>query len=486
MHRKKFPRWIIPAAIIAACLGSLFYFRANPVVVKAAAPDLARVATTHVLTGTIETSVDTTGTVRTNKSETVSWNASGQVSEVLVQIGDQVKKGQVLAQLDPASNPEWASEAANLLVAQENLANLQKTAASIASAKITLINAQAAVDSAQKALDDLNITVTQADIDAANATYLQAQKTAYQMQVAYNVAVATADELTVVKARQALDTATLAENSAYARLNNLLNYQPNSNELSTANSNLALAKARLAVAQAAYDAVKNGPSQVDLDNAQVQIDSIEASLEVETLTAPMDGTITAVDVSVNDLVSNGTEAFQIDDMSSLYIDVSISETDIDNIYVGQEMNLSLDAVTGKQYTAQVTAISSSSTYAGGGANYPVTAVLIDADSAIMPGMTADASVITAQHSNVLLVPNLSVTTQNGNKVVDLIRDNAVISVPVTIGLVSDTQSEISSPQIKSDDVIVLNPARLNAESSSSGLFAKIGELLQVMGVTVAG
>lgn len=485
MHQRKFPWWVVPIVIIAACIGSVFYFRANPVVVKAASPDLAKVATTKIVTGTIVNGIETTGTVRTNQNETLTWGTSGQVAQVLVKVGDWVQKGQVLAQLDPASNPEWTTDEANLLAAQENLTSLQNVAVKQASAKITLINAQAAVATAQKALDDLHITVTEAQIDSANAAYLQAQKNVERLQIAYNVASSTADELTVAKALEALNSAVLTENQDLANLNNLKNYTPNATSLAKAKTNLALVQAKLAVAQASYDAVKNDPSEADVAAAQSKIDSIESDLESQTLLAPLDGTITAVDIVANDLVSVGTDAFRIDDMSSLYIDLSVAEEEINNLYVGQTMQLSYDAVAGRTYSAQVTAISASSTVSGGSANYTVTALLTDADSSILPGMTAAVDILTAQDSNVLLVPNLSIATLNGNKVVYLVSNGQLTPVQITVGLVSDTQTEIAATSLKSGDAIVLNPARIGS-AIPGGAISAVKNFLLKLGVTTEG
>ena len=158
-----------------------------------------------------------------------------------------------------------------------------------------LVNAQSAVDSAQKTLDDLNIGATQAQIDAANAAYLQDQKNVEKLQIAYNVISENPeDEMALAKALENLHAAILKENEDYATLNYYKNDPPNPTALSDAESNLALAQFKLAIAQSNYNAVKDGPSQADINAAQAKIDTLNASLEGQSILAPFDGVITAV------------------------------------------------------------------------------------------------------------------------------------------------------------------------------------------------
>ncbi len=481
---KKIPGWLIPILFLGICVGAWLYFKANPVPVKAQVLDLIGVATTNIVTGSITQGISTTGAVRSNQSASLSWGASGQVAQVLVKVGDQVQKGQVLAQLDPESNQAWTTAHANLLMAQEALAALQDDTVAIATARIALLNAQAAVDSAQKTLDDLDIPATQAQIDAANATYLQDQKNVERLQVIYNVAVASEqDALTLARALESLNAAVLKENRDFAYLNSLKNNQPDSTAQAEANTSLFLAQAKLAVAQADYDAVKDGPSAADISVAQAKIDTIESSLDQQTIVAPFDGTISAVAVQENDLVSAGTYAFRIDDESGLYIDLPVSEVDVTGLAMGQPVTLAFDAVSGSHFEAQISSISSVGIVSGGTSNYTVTVRIIDPGPSVMPGMTASAEIITQEVNDILLVPNLSLATLDGAGVIYLITDGKATPVSVTAGLTSDTQTQITSPDIHAGDIIVVNPAALMARQSYGGIGPVLANLLQVLGVT---
>jgi HlyD family secretion protein len=483
--KRKFLWWIIPLALVAAAAGALFWFRAHPVQTQAATIDLTKLTTTKVVVGSVSNGIGASGTVRTNQNATLSWSVSGKVAQVAVKKGDQVKANQILAQVDPASSTSLVSAQANLTTAQQNLASLQDVSVSQANVKIALINAQTAVDDAQTTLNNLGVVPTQAQIDAANATYLADQQTVEKLQAAYDkVSSLDVNDLRRAQALTALETAKQTRDQAKANLDYLQNYKPDATSVTQAEANLELAQAQLVVAQADYDAVKNGPDAVKIAAAQANISQIQASLDQQYIRAPFDGTITVVNVNAGDLVSNGTNAFRIDDMSSLYIDLQVSEVDINSIQVEQAVDLTFDAIVDKQYAAKVTDIGVVGTVGGGVANFAVTAVLTDADSSVRPGMTATANIVTQQVSNVLLVPNRAISTLGSRKVVYVLANSQVSPVTVTVGLASDTQTEVTSTNLKLGDVVVTNTTTLTATTqTSTSIFAS---LFRALGVTTGG
>jgi HlyD family secretion protein len=451
--------------------------------VKAPAVDLSKVHTTKVVMGSIENGISTTGAVRTNASASVAWGLGGQVAQVMVKVGDQVQEGQILGQLDPASNISFTTMQASLLTAQENLASLQDTAAATATAKIALIQAQSGLASAQKAVDDLQIVPSQAQIDAAYAAYLQDQKSVNRLQVAFNTLASNpVSDLDRANALTALNAATQKENQDLGAYNQMKNNQPDAAALATAQSNLVVAQRQLAVAQANYTLASAGANTAQIGAAQASIQQIQANLDQEYIRAPMAGTVTSVTAQVDDLVSAGTVAFRINDMTSLYMDLPVSETDINQVQIGQGVELTYDAISNQGYSAKVTGVGASGTVTEGVANYTVTVVLTNADSQVRPGMTAAANIVTQQLSNVLLVPNLSMSDLNGGKVVYVMAGGQVSPVKVTVSLASDTQTAVASPDLKAGDVIVANPASLTAAPSSSGIGGMLDNLFRQLGV----
>ncbi len=457
--------WIIPIAVIAALGGALFYFRAHPVQAKAPTIDLAQLTTTKVVVGSVSTGIGATGSVSANQEAQLAWKASGQVAKVMVNQGDQVKANQILAQIDPSSSPTLISAQANLQTAQQTLANDQNVSVAQANAQVALINAQTAVNNAQTALNNLQVVPTAAQISAANAAYLSDQQAVNKAQTAFNQVSGLPDtDLTRAQALSTLDQAINQENKDKAYLDYLQNYKPDAATLAQDQANLALAQAQLTVAQTNYDAVKNGPNQAQIAADQANINSIQATLDEQYIRAPFDGTITSMSVKTGDMVNSGTAAFQIDDLSTLTISLQVSEIDINNVKVGQQVDLVFDAIPDKQYTATVSNISMVGTVSGGVANFSVTAVLTGADSSVKPGMTSTANIVTDSASNVMLVPNRAIDSLGTNKIIYIESNGAVTPVRVTVGLASDTQTEVTSPQLKEGDLVVTNPTKFNHRS----------------------
>ena len=194
-------------------------------------------------------------------------------------------------------------------------------------------------------------------------------------------------------AKSALSSAIAKEQSDLAYLTYLQNYQPDPGLLSQAQTNLAIAQQQLVIAQANYDAAQNSPTPAQVASAQANIASIQATLAQQNITAPFSGTVTDLAVKVGDQVKGGTYALRIDNMTPLYIDLQVSEIDINHVQVGQSVQLQFDGVPKKTYTAMVTTIDPIGTVSGGVANFTVTAELTSSDVSIKPGMTAEATIV---------------------------------------------------------------------------------------------
>ena len=153
----------------------------------------------------------------------------------------------------------------------------------------------------------------------------------------------------------------------------------------------------------------------------------------------------------------GAQAFRLDDLSSLLVDVQVSEVDINSVSVSQPVTITLDAVTGKIYNGTVTEVSQSGNTTSGEVDFTVTVKLTDADAQVKPGMTAAVNIVVNQVKNQLLVPNQTVRLVNGQKVVYVLTNDQPKQVVVTIGASSDTVSVVTGSNLNVGDLIILNP-----------------------------
>jgi HlyD family secretion protein len=182
-----------------------------------------------------------------------------------------------------------------------------------------------------------------------------------------------------------------------------------------------------------------------------------ATLDQARLKAPFKGTITVINSKIGDLVSPGTLAFQIDDLSHLYVDIDVSEVDIARVQIGQPVSLTFDAIQGKEFQGTVSDISSVGKATSGAVNFTVTVEITDKTDEIKPGMTAAANIAVSQLHDMLLVPNRAIRTQNNARIIYILKNGVATPVEITLGALSNTQSEVTGGNLQVGDQIILNP-----------------------------
>ena len=344
--------WWIPVILILAA-GGYLYYRSTQVRQRQTA--FANVQTVRLTKGSISTNIGATGTVRSNQNATAAWAVDGQVGNVTVKIGDKVKKGQILASLSPSSLPQEVLQAqSDLITAQQALEDLQASKVDIAKAQQDLATAQTNLTKAQQARAQLNYNRGSADtIAAANANYIMAQNNVDKLQGIYDgMTDRPENDPGRLNALANLENAKKARDKALINVN-YLKGKPSDQDIATADAALALAQAQFDDAQRAYDRLKNGPSAAEITAAQNKVAAAQGLIDSVNLTAPFDGTVTQLSVKPGDLVTKGTEAVRVDDLSSIFIDLQVSEVDINQVQTGQSAELTFDAIPEKTYTGKV-------------------------------------------------------------------------------------------------------------------------------------
>jgi HlyD family secretion protein len=435
-------KWVIGIIALAVLAGGFYIYQR---VQAAQAAVGSQYETETAATGQLIGTVGATGIVRANQSATLVWQTTGVVGEIKAEVGQQVAREDVLAQLDPASLPQAIILAqADLVSAQDSLGDLPIQAENAAVKAMQEISTyEAAVRDAQYQLDNFTVPLDQQDLKAVDA--LDRAKAALdKARAAFEPVKFRSSSDSTRKARKDdLDRAQSDYNSAVRRLE--LEYR------------LSVASANLDRASADYQKWRDGPTAADTQAVQARIDAAKASLGNAMIIAPFAGTITAADLKSGDQVTPGTPAFRLDDLSHLLVDVQVSEVDINRIQVGQEVNLTFDAILNKSYKGTVTEVARVGTSTQGVVDFRVTVELKDADENVRPGMTAAVNVIVNQLEDVLLIPNRAVRLVDGNRVVYVLRDNTPTPVQVTLGASSEIQSQVIGGDLKTGDQIVLNP-----------------------------
>ncbi len=250
-----------------------------------------------------------------------------------------------------------------------------------------------------------------------------------------------------------------ATNSVYGLAINLNNvwtaYQDASQQLSNAVTNL-------------YE-LERSPNPDDLAAAQARLQAAQATVDSQLLTAPFSGTITEVDVMPGDTVSPAGLAFRLDNLDKKFVDVLVSEVDVNSIQVGQPVELSFDAILDRQYNGTISQVAPVGDAIQGVVQFNVTVELTDANANVKPGMTAAVNIVVNQINDVLLVPNRAVRLVNGQRVVYILSKGQLEPIDVTLGASSDTESQVLEGALQVGDQVVLNPPQ-NLFGSGGGPF----------------
>jgi HlyD family secretion protein len=374
--------------------------------------------TAKVEKGELVATVGATGTVRARQSVTLVWQTSGSVDEVLASVGDRVSADAILATLSPTS------VAQNIILAEADLVGAQKSLEDLVASDTVRAQAWIALRNSQDDYDvakDLYDTLVSGPYEYEQIVYVTMR----------GMRVPTTE---IVKVDQA-DPETIAD----------------------AEADMVLKKAKLDDAQRAYDRVKDGPNSADMAAAQARVNAAQATLNMARLMAPFAGTVTDVRPLPGDSVTAGTIGFRVDDLSSLLVDVEISEVDINTIALGQTVSLTFDAILGSEYHGEVTQVSQAGSTVQGVVNFTVTVKITDADEQVKPGMTAAVNITIQQLKDVLLIPNRAVRLVDGKRVVYLLRDGLPVQVELRLGSSSDTMSVLAGGDVKEGDLIILNP-----------------------------
>ena len=374
--------------------------------------------TATVAKGELVATVGATGTVRARQSVTLVWQTSGSVDKVNVSVGDAVAAETVLAVLSPTS------VAQNIILAEADLVNAQKALDDLVASDTARAQAWIALRTSQDEYTkakDLYDAYVSGPYEYEQIVYITVR----------GMRIPTTETVTV----EQVDDETLAD----------------------AEADMVFKKAKLDDAQRAYDRVKDGPNPADVTAATARVNSAQATLNMARLVAPFAGTITDAHPLSGDQVTAGTLGFRVDDLSRLYVDVEISEVDINSIAVGQPVTLTFDAILGQEYHGEVTQVSQAGNTVQGVVNFTVTVRITDADEQVKPGMTAAVTIVVKEIKDVILVPNRAVRVVDGKKVVYVLRDGLPVQVEVRLGSSSETMSVLAGGELKVGDLVILNP-----------------------------
>jgi len=440
---------LILLVVLLAVIGAGVYFFLNFRAARVGQAAAVNIETAVVASGDLTQTISAIGKVRSRQSAMLPWKTSGTIGEISVEEGTKVKAGDKLASLTQASLPQ------NVILAQSDLYEAQKTldnlTTSAEDAKIQamqkIVTYEQDVRDAQYQLDNFTTPTNLVGLDTVEAVEEMKAKAEEARLSFEEVKYASSNDREREARKNALDGARSDYNAAVKRLQ----YE----------YDLEVAQANLERAHQDYAKWKDGPIPAAVEAAKAKVAAAESALTQSYIAAPFDGEITQVNALLGDQVSSGTQAFRLDDLSSLFVDLDVSEIDIAQLQVGQEATVTFDALQGRVYHGKVSQVAMISAGSSTTVNYRVTIEVTDPDERVLSGMTAEVEITVAQKENVILIPNQSVREENGKKVVYILRGGEGPGVPtaveVELGISNDTNSELASGNVKAGDLLVVNP-----------------------------
>lgn len=465
--------------------------------------------------GNLSSSATASGQVRPRREATLSVDNPGLVVAINTRVGDDVKAGEALMKLDTSTLVlNVAAAEQNLILREANLADLSEepTEAELAAAEAAVASAQSQLNQLRAGTDPEEIAASEAELRAAEANVWSSSAQLNQTSNAIKPADIAAAEAAVAAAESNLKSVeiqytrnpepdditantALAEAreklaSAQAQLDLLL-AGPDENQVGNAQAGLSASTAQRDAAQAQLDKLLAGPTASQIAGVEAQLAQAQASLEnllsgaseeekvaaeaeveqarisledaqdtlaAATLTAPFDGVVTAVNFGEGEFASGPAVKLIDDDLLEVVLEVD--EVDIGAMAIGQPATLALETWPDVELDSEISKIIPQ------GKKFPDSDLIVyevhlplkDVSLPVRAGMTADANLITAEITDVLLVPNqaIDVDRTKGTYSVMLVTGDSVEQVPVTIGLRDNQFTQIKSGLNAGDELAVGN------------------------------
>jgi len=471
--------------------------------------------------GTVVAAIAPTGEVYAPRQAELSFDVTKiPLTELNVTPGQRVKAGEVLARIDATSLERAVTEAeAQLTIAQSELEKAQKpyTELDLTQAQVAVAQAEVGLAEAQKELSDLlnpdiataeaavrdataelesaknNLIVVQkSDVVSKNVrdrefehtwfennygnflkAYERGEETKTRLDLEWNALMTAKENLDSARAgaAKALNDAenrvAQAEDALQEAQEDLAALQagPDSLELDKAETQVAQAEYALQKAQADLAEIQAGPDPKDVEVAQAKVvaaqadlEEAQAALEAATMVAPFDGTVIDVGAEVGDLISSNIVVVTLADLSHLEVKALVDETDISQVEVGQEAEITFDALLGKKFSGRVLSVPLQGELSQNIVTYEVPVSLEGTEGVTLkPGMTANLKITVGKKENVLLVPAMAVQYEEGLPTV-LVQDNPTASPAATnveVGLSDGTYTEIVRGLNEGDLVVIV-------------------------------
>lgn len=495
---KKSRKWIVLCVLAVAVIGGAAAFMSRTKA-KAAKAETSY-TTASVEKRSITNSLTGSGTLQPADSYTVTTLVSGEVLSDAFEEGDMVEKDQLLYTIDSSDVSTTESQAqtsySQALKAKYPTADISGTVSEVYVSNGDAVNAGTELLKIS-ASNDLTIDFQFSYANDGDFYVGQPARiyiTGYAGYIDGTVAQVggssmandTGMKMTTVRVKAANPGLVTGDCTASATIGNYTSYGQTTVKIGTGSTITATVSGKVSgLTLMPGDSVSNGQrictitgDSVDnqIENAKTSLENAQERLDDYRITSPITGTAVEKTVKAGDNVGTGSNSNStlciIYDLSYLQMTLNIDELDIDNVEVGQTVNITSDAKEGQTFTGVVTKVSVVGTTSGGTTTYPVT-VRIDDTEGLRPGMNVDAEIVLTSADDVLAIPGTAVNrgntvliTSDSPSAANALEQEApegYVYVQVETGVSDDSYIEVTSGLQEGDTVAYLRTA-----SSGSG------------------
>jgi HlyD family secretion protein len=351
--------------------------------------------------GDLAKSVVATGRIEPIAKVEIKSKANGIVKELKVDVGAQVKVGQVLVELD-----------------RDNLAaRLREARAALGGAEASLTAAGAELEKNKVEAEGPDVPFARRNVERADRLFKDA----------------------LISLQQVEDARSLLDQTVNRQL--------------AARTQLGVAQARVAQARAAVAA------------AQAALDRAEEEFNNATIRSPIDGMVLARPVEIGSPVSsilnlgaNGTLVMVLGDISRVYVKGNVDEADIGTVRMGQPARIKVETFRDKQFEGRITQISPMGTDKDNVISFEVKVSIDNSAGELLANMTANAEIILEQHKNTLIVPEAAVIYDSKrNASVDVVAPGSKTGkdrIPIKVGVSNGTKTQVLSGLTEGQKVVL--------------------------------
>lgn len=328
----------------------------------------------------------------------LAFATGGQIEDVFVKQGDNVRKGDILARLRGSEQitAQIASAELELFLAQQALDQLDDDLDVLVNQSLQAINnARQAVHDLERKVGSLGLSASQTDIDLAYTQLLFAEEALNKAQERFKPYL-NRPETNLTRARLQVDVANAQKDYDEAlRKYNALTGTTNDFDQNQTITDYEIAKGQLAIAEREYEKWSAGPDPAAVSSAEariaaaeVQLAAAEARMEELELVATIDSTVVESNLIEGKHVSPGIPVIQLVDFSEWFVYTeNLTEIEVVDVYVGQDVIIVPDSLPDLELSGEVVSINDTFEEKRGEITYTTRIKIQDFDPRLRWGMT---------------------------------------------------------------------------------------------------